>query len=235
LFLPVQRVVCLRCIFIFSFLFLGQEFDCFIALIIRISCFKMSQNITVDLKSSTCQESIQVLPEVFEIQEEIVQTRRWFHAHPELSFKEFNTAAKIVEYLKSYGIDEIYEKCAGTGVVAVIRGGSPGPCIGLRADIDALPVTETADTSYKSQNEGVMHACGHDGHITGLLTAARIINASRLSMKGSVKLLFQPAEEGYGGAKVMVDEGCLEEGQFGPRVDTVYGIHLWNCKYSYDT
>jgi amidohydrolase len=147
-----------------------------------------------------------------------------------LSFKENTTAAKITELLKSYGIDEIYEGCALTGVVAVIRGGEAGPCIGLRADIDALPIVETSEVEYKSQNYGTMHACGHDGHITGLLAAAKVLNAERATLKGSVKLLFQPAEEGYGGAKVMVDEGCLEEGRFGPRVDSVYGIHLWSCK-----
>lgn len=187
----------------------------------------------MDLSNSTCTDPVFVIPEVQALWPEIVCTRRWFHANPELSFKEFNTAAKIVEYLKSYGITEIYEGCAGTGVVAVIRGGLDGPCIGLRADIDALPVLETSDVEYKSKNTGVMHACGHDGHITGLLTAAKVINEERSTLKGCVKLLFQPAEEGYGGAKVMVDEGCLEEGKWGPHVDSVYGIHLWSCKLLY--
>lgn len=184
----------------------------------------------VDIRDSTCKDAINVLPEVLSLQAEIESTRRWFHAHPELAYKEVNTAAKIVDLLKSYGIHEIYEGCATTGVVAVIRGGEAGPCIGLRADIDALPIVETAEVPYKSQNHGAMHACGHDGHITGLLAAAKVLNAEKSSIKGSVKLIFQPAEEGYGGAKVMVDEGCLEEGPFGPRVDSVYGIHLWSCK-----
>jgi len=185
---------------------------------------------SVDIGESTCSDALSILPEVLALRTEIVSTRRWFHANPELAFKEVETAAKIVELLRSYGIDEIYEGCATTGVVAVIRGGSGGPCIGLRADIDALPIVETADVAYKSQNHGAMHACGHDGHITGLLAAAKVLSAERASIKGSVKLIFQPAEEGYGGAKVMVDEGCLEEGPFGPRVDSVYGIHLWSCK-----
>lgn len=185
----------------------------------------------MDLFNSTCVDAVSILPEVASLFDEVVQTRRWFHSHPELSFKEYNTAAKIVELLRSYGIDEIYEGCARTGLVAMIRGGEAGPCIALRADIDALPVLETSDVPYKSQNIGAMHACGHDGHITGLLTAARVLNAERHKLKGSVKLLFQPAEEGYGGAKVMVDDGCMEDGIFGPRVDSVYGIHLWSCEY----
>lgn len=188
---------------------------------------------TVSIEGSTCAEALNILPEVLSLQAEIESTRRWFHANPELAYKEVKTAAKIVDLLKSYGIDEIYEGCATTGVIAVIRGGSEGPCIALRADIDALPIVETAEVAYKSQNHGAMHACGHDGHITGLLAATKVLNAERSSIKGSVKLIFQPAEEGYGGAKVMVDEGCLEEGPFGPRVDFVYGIHLWSCKLSF--
>lgn len=184
-----------------------------------------------DLSNSTCKEDVAVLPEVHSLWGDIVAYRRWFHANPELSFKEFNTAAKIAEILRSFGISEIYDGCGRTGLVAVMRGGSPGPCVALRADIDALPVIETADVEYKSKNAGAMHACGHDGHITGLLAAAKIINSERSSLKGCVKLLFQPAEEGYGGAKVMVADGCLEDGKFGPRVDSVYGIHLWSCKF----
>ena len=180
---------------------------------------------------STCTEPVHILSEVYDLQSEIIANRRWFHAHPELSFQEFSTAAKIVELLRSYGIDEIFEKVGRTGVVALIRGNEPGPCIALRADIDALPVTETAPIDYISQNIGVMHACGHDGHITGLLAAAKVLNSQKNSMKGVVKLLFQPAEEGYGGAKVMIDDGCLEDGIYGPRVDFVYGLHIWSCKY----
>lgn len=185
----------------------------------------------MDTTDSTCVQPVSILDEVQSLWPEVVALRRWFHAHPELSYKEFNTGAKIVEVLRSYGITEVYEGCAKTGVVAVIRGGAgTGPCIALRADIDALPVLETSEVEYKSTNTGVMHACGHDGHITGLLIAAKVLNAQRGSLKGSVKLLFQPAEEGFGGAKVMVEDGCMEEGRYGPNVDSVYGIHLWSCK-----
>jgi amidohydrolase len=187
-------------------------------------------SVLLETSGSTCVDPVNILPEVHDLWSEVVETRRWFHANPELSFKEFNTGAKIAELLRSYGITEIYDGCAKTGLVAMIRGGRDGPCIALRADIDALPVIETADVQYKSKNVGAMHACGHDGHITGLLMAAKVLHAERASLKGSVKLLFQPAEEGYGGAKVMVDDGCMEDGRFGPRVDSVYGIHLWSCK-----
>lgn len=125
------------------------------------------------LKNSTAEESVSILAEVFEIEEEINQNRRWFHANPELSFREFKTAARVVELLRSYGIQEIFESVGRTGVVALIRGEQEGNggCIALRADMDALPLTETSEVDYKSTNEGVMHACGHDGHTAGTLGA----------------------------------------------------------------
>ncbi len=198
----------------------------------------MSTLHSLDITNSTADAPVYVLSEVFEIYPEIVENRRWFHAHAELSFEEVQTAKHIVEVLKSYGIEEIYEGVGLTGVVGIIRGGKPGPCIALRADIDALSIIETAEIEYKSQNEGAMHACGHDGHITGLLAAARLLWKERDSLAGTVKLLFQPAEEGfkpgedgYGGAREMIKAGVLEEGPLGPKVDEVYGIHLISCKF----
>ena len=167
---------------------------------------------------------ISIVSSILAQKSEIISNRRWFHQHPELAFSEFDTAAKIVEHLRNYGITEIMEKCGRTGVVAMIHGDQPGPCIALRADIDALPLTETGDLPYKSQNEGKMHACGHDGHICGLLSAAKVLNSPevRAVMKGSVKLLFQPGEEGYAGAREMIKDGCLEGNRgFGPIVDSV--------------
>lgn len=187
----------------------------------------MAPLVELDTSNSTSQEPIRVLAEVKALEAEMVENRRWFHAHPELSFEEVNTAAKVVEILRSYGIEEIYEKIGKTGVVAIIRGAHPGPCIGLRADMDALPVTETADIPYKSQNTGVMHACGHDGHMSGLLGAAKVLHAERSSLHGTIKLIFQPAEEGYAGAKAMMEDGVLED-KCGPKVDEVYGIHIWS-------
>lgn len=177
---------------------------------------------------STCEGPVSILSEVSALQSEVVSNRRWFHAHPELSFQEVNTASKIADLLRSYGIVEVFENVGRTGVVGLIRGAVNGPCVALRADIDALPITETADIDYRSENIGVMHACGHDGHITGLLAAAKVLSAEKDRLKGVVKLLFQPAEEGYGGAKVMIEDGCLEDGPFGPKVDSVYGLHIWS-------
>lgn len=169
-----------------------------------------------------------ILPEVLALENEMIENRRWFHAHPELSFQEFQTAKKVVEILKGFGIDEIYEEIGRTGVVAIIRGGNPGMCLALRADMDALPLPETADVPYKSQNVNVMHACGHDGHMSGLLGAAKVLFNERQSLFGVIKLIFQPAEEGYGGAREMIKDGCLENGPCGPRVDCIYGLHLWS-------
>jgi hypothetical protein len=139
---------------------------------------------SINLANSTCTADLQILDEVIAIQDEIFQNRRWFHEHPELSFEEFQTARKVVDLLRSYGITEIWEGVGKTGVVALIRGGRPGKCIALRADMDALPITETADVPYKSQNDGVMHACGHDGHMSGLLAAAKILFDTRDTLSG---------------------------------------------------
>eukprot|EP01032_Pedospumella_encystans_P016085 gene16085-18366_t len=186
----------------------------------------MSTFAAIESLESTSTEAIKYLPEAFANADEIVENRRWFHANPELGFEEHKTAAKIVEILKSYGIEEITEGVGRTGVVALIRGKTDGPCIALRADIDALPLQETSQFAYKSQNEGVMHACGHDGHIAGLLGAAKVLNAERDSLCGVIKLIFQPAEEGPGGAKEMIEDGVLEDGRLGPKVDFIYGIHI---------
>jgi len=186
---------------------------------------------SLPINESTASEAVYVLPEVFELQDEIYRNRRWFHAHPELSFQEFNTAAKIVEILRSYGVDEVFECVGRTGVIALIRGGAgAGPCIALRADMDGLPILETADIDYISQNSGVMHACGHDGHVTSLLAATKILWQQRDRLTGTIKLVFQPAEEGYGGAREMIKDGCLDDGNLGPRVDEIYGIHLWSVE-----
>ena len=186
-----------------------------------------------DPSSTTRLNPLHVVQEVYSIREEIYSNRRWFHAHPELSFKEVATAAKVVEHLRAYGFadSDIFQGVGQTGVVALIRGGAgPGPCVGLRADMDALPITETAAVAYKSQNDGAMHACGHDGHMASLLAAAKVLHEQRSRLSGVVKLIFQPAEEGYGGAPAMMKDGLLEEGPLGPKVDSIYGIHLWSRK-----
>ena len=165
------------------------------------------------LAPSTSAGSINVVNEVKELYDDMVLWRRHFHAHPELSFQEFETAAKVKELLLQFGIEEkdIITEVGQTGVVAMIYGGAgEGPCVMLRADMDALPLTETANIDYKSKNEGVMHACGHDGHMSALLGAAKVLFAQRRAMKGSVKLCFQPAEEGKNGAVPMMKDGLLD-------------------------
>lgn len=166
---------------------------------------------------------IRILRAVLDLEVDMVAMRRHFHAHPELSFEEHETARYIVQKLESIGITEIKQGVGKTGVVAMIRGeAGPGPTIGLRADMDALPVQESADVAYRSVNVGVMHACGHDGHMAELLGAAQVLFNRRNTMRGSVKLIFQPAEEGRGGARAMIADGVLND------IDFIYGIHLWS-------
>jgi len=165
--------------------------------------------------------TLNIHPSVNSLEDEIVETRRDIHKHPELSFKEFRTAKLVAERLKSLNI-EVREKVGQTGVVGTLKGAKDGPTIALRADMDALPMQETSDVPYASIHDGVMHACGHDGHTAMLLGAAKVLSEKREQLCGNVKFIFQPAEEGYAGAKYMVEDGALEG------VDEIYGIHLWN-------
>lgn len=151
---------------------------------------------------------------------ELVETFRHLHRHPELSFQEFETTAFIQKELTSLGI-EILDLGLQTGVVGLLKGSCEGPCAALRADIDALPILECSTSDYPSVKRGVMHACGHDTHCASLLGGARLLAAMREHLHGSVKFLFQPAEEVNLGAKKMVALGCMEN----PHVDVSFGIH----------
>lgn len=146
--------------------------------------------------------------------------RRHLHAHPELQFDCHETAAFVVDQLKSFGVDEVHEGIATSGVVAIINGQADGPTIGLRADMDALPMAETTGLPHASTVPGKMHACGHDGHTTMLLGAARYLAETR-NFAGRVALIFQPAEEGGGGAEVMVAEGIMDRFD----IKEVYALH----------
>jgi hippurate hydrolase len=146
--------------------------------------------------------------------------RRHLHMHPELSLDCHETAAFVVERLKEFGVDEIHEGIAQTGVVALIRGQGDGPVTGLRADMDALPMDETTGAEWASTIPGKMHACGHDGHTTMLLGAARYLAETR-RFKGTAALIFQPAEETLGGGRMMVEEGIMD--RFG--IEEVYALH----------
>lgn len=169
------------------------------------------------------------------IEPKVIECRRYYHQYPELSNREVKTAAKIAEQLQALGI-EVETGVAKTGVVGILKGGKPGPVVALRADIDALPVTERADLPYASkeigeyngQQVGVMHACGHDTHIAMLLGAAEVLVSMKDELKGTVKFIFQPAEEGApageeGGASLMVKEGVLEKG---PKPEVIFGLHI---------
>ncbi len=163
---------------------------------------------------------ININKEIQKISDDIYTYRRDFHQNPELSFQEYRTAETISKYLDSFGITH-KTNIGGTGIVGEIYFGA-GPTIALRADMDALPIQEIGDLEYKSKNEGVMHACGHDGHMAILLGTANVLSKNKKIKKGKIRFIFQPAEEGGGGARYMIDDGCLEG------VDEIYGLHLWN-------
>ena len=161
-----------------------------------------------------------ILDRIKGMHNELVAWRQKLHMIPELGFDTKETAAFVKKKLEEFGVDKVEVGLAKNGVVALIHGKNEGPCIGLRADMDALPITEVNDLPHKSQNEGKMHACGHDGHTTMLLGAAKYLCETR-NFSGTAVLIFQPAEEGHGGAKVMLDEGLFKR----YNVSEVYAIH----------
>jgi amidohydrolase len=166
-----------------------------------------------------------IFTDVDEIMPGIVADRRWLHENPELGFQEHKTADFVRQRLESLGVEDIQAGIAQTGVTGLIRGTQDGPgrTVLLRADMDALPLTEENDVEYRSQADGVMHACGHDAHTAMLLATARVLMDRREEFSGTVKLLFQPSEEANGGgAKPMIDAGVLEN----PHVDAVFGQHM---------
>ena len=161
-----------------------------------------------------------IVNRISEFSKDMQGWRRHLHQHPELGFECHETAAFVAERLREFGVDEIHEGIATTGMVAIINGQGEGPTIGLRADMDALPMGEETGLEYASVVDGKMHACGHDGHTTMLLGAARYLAETR-KFSGRVALIFQPAEEGGGGGEVMCDEGIMERFDIGE----VYALH----------
>src|SRR5579862_6138942 len=157
--------------------------------------------------------------------EELLRYRRHFHAHPELSMEEYETAAFIErELLGAFAFGELRMRVGKTGILATLQGGRPGPVTLLRADMDALPVTELGDVPYRSSRAGVMHACGHDGHMAILLAAARALAKRRAEVPGTLVFCFQPGEEGFAGNKLMIEDGALEN----PHVDRTFALHLYS-------
>ncbi|WP_017325344.1 M20 family metallopeptidase [Synechococcus sp. PCC 7336] len=157
------------------------------------------------------------------LQPELVAWRRHLHQYPEVGFNERKTAAFVADRLQEWGIEHQTE-VAQTGVVAIVRGKHPGPTLGLRADMDALPIQEVNEIPYRSRHDRVMHACGHDGHTAIALGTAQLLQQRRSQLHGTVKFIFQPAEERPGGAKPMIEAGVLHN----PDVDAMLGLHLWN-------
>lgn len=155
----------------------------------------------------------------------MIERRRDFHRHPELGFQEVRTAGIVANELNQLGL-EVRTGVGRTGVVALLEGDQSGPTILLRFDMDALPITEANATDYVSQTPGVMHACGHDGHTTIGLAVAKMLTPLRSQIAGTLKFVFQPAEEGLGGAKAMVDDGVME----GPAPERSLALHVWNDK-----
>ena len=160
----------------------------------------------------------------------VVAWRRDIHEHPELSNQEVRTAALVEKHLRALGM-EVTPQVGKTGVVGVLRGGKPGPVVALRADMDALPVTELVDlpfkskvrTMYNGQEVGVMHACGHDNHVAIMMGTAEVLAGMKERLPGTVKFIFQPAEEGLGGAEAMIADGALQN----PRPSAIFGLHVW--------
>ena len=163
--------------------------------------------------------------DVIKIKNKIIETRRDIHKHPELSFQEYRTSELVAKQLEDLGLN-VERNIGKTGVVGILEGINPGKTIALRADMDALPIQETGDVPYKSIHDGVMHACGHDAHTAMLLGAAEVLSKNQHNIKGTIKFIFQPAEEGYGGAQFMIDDGAIDN------VDEIYGLHVWNYQES---
>ena len=161
------------------------------------------------------------------LRQKLIEQRRDFHMHPELSNREERTAKVVAERLRALGLDEVKTGVGRHGVVALLKGKLPGGVVAVRADMDALPIQETIDVSYKSKNAGVKHACGHDVHTTVELGVAEVLSKMRDQIRGTIKFIFQPAEEGppageRGGAPLMIEEGCLEN----PRPSAIFGLHV---------
>src|SRR5688500_13710151 len=193
--------------------------------LLSLSSFSQKQNPAINEK---------IRAAVDKIEPRCIAWRRDIHQNPELGNREFRTAKLIANHLRGLGI-EVKENVAKTGVVGILRGTKPGPCIALRADMDALPVVERVNlpfaskvkSTYNGQEVGVMHACGHDTHVAMLMSVAEILSGMKNELKGIVKFIFQPAEEGppegeEGGAPLMVKEGVMEN----PKVDAIFGLHI---------
>lgn len=196
--------------------------------------FLLSATLLISAASQAQTDYAKISDQANKLESKVIAWRRDIHANPELGNRETRTAEVIAKHLRTLGID-VQTGVAHTGVVGLLKGGKPGPVVALRADMDALPVTERANipfaskikTQYNGQEVGVMHACGHDTHVAILMGVAELLSGMQKDLKGSVKFIFQPAEEGVpygeqGGAELMVKQGVLEN----PKVDAIFGLHI---------
>lgn len=196
---------------------------CLTVLLLAGSTFDFSAR--ASLASENNEQAIAQAAEA--LRQKLIEQRRDFHMHPELSNREERTAQAIAEKLRALGLDEVKTGVGKHGVIALLKGKLPGGIVAVRADMDALPIQETIDVPYKSKNDGVKHACGHDVHMTVELGVAEVLSKMRDRIRGTVKFIFQPAEEGApagerGGATLMIEEGCLEN----PRPSAIFGLHV---------
>jgi len=200
------------------------------AIVILVTSIALAQNPAANSRASATTTSTareqQIAAQAESMREKLVTQRRDFHMHPELSNREERTSRVVAERLRALGL-EVKTNVARHGVVAVLKGAKPGPVVAVRADMDALPIQETIDVPYKSQNAGVKHACGHDVHTTVGLGVAEVLSKMRDQISGTVKFLFQPAEEGppageEGGAPLMIKEGAFDS----PRPQAIFGLHV---------
>src|SRR5512136_2536 len=168
-------------------------------------------------------ESMNFKAEAAALKDQLIAWRRDFHRHPELGFQEFRTSGIVAKYLSSLGM-EVQTGVGKTGVVGLLEGAQPGPVVMLRFDMDALPIQETNQTDYVSQTPGVMHACGHDAHTAIGMGLAQLMTRHREELPGTLKFVFQPAEEGCGGALAMIQDRALED----PEPEVALGLHVWN-------
>jgi len=157
------------------------------------------------------------------LEDKMIAWRRDFHQHPEIGLQEERSAGIVAEHLRSLGL-QVRTGVGRTGVVGLLEGGRPGKTLMLRADMDALPIQEQNDVPYRSQNDGFMHACAHDGHMAIMMGVAEILAGRRDRISGRIKFVFQPGEEGFGGAGLMIEDGVLEN----PKVDAAMGLHIWS-------
>ncbi len=202
------------------------------SLLLQIFCWLIPVGLLAQQESLKLKDKVALATE--KIEPQCIAWRKQIHQYPELGNRETKTAALVAAHLRKLGM-EVKEGVAKTGVVGILKGGKPGPCIALRADMDALPIVEKVNlpfaskerTTYNGHDVGVMHACGHDTHVAMLMSVAEILNGMKHDLKGTIKFIFQPAEEGppegeEGGAALMIKEGVMEN----PKVDVVFGLHI---------